>query len=269
MYIKLKCASTISAIAPLPCATKFRVKEKWEVWASVHVSCWSNIEVNTVNCSYSLSHSPTGGDASHDDTLWSWGGHSLESPFPKLLKELLLFQLEGGSASLRSQGQRGATGTKLEWTWGLHFCFFAPNWITFSHSPDSLPSLSYKRARTRYWLLLRNCPSTESNRAECSRCFAPSSLLTAAGQCVSASVCSSLLSGSVQRRTKADPLLLETGYCSPRWGGVREIVFLSPPLLFCHICCSLGWGLGRVWKPERSFFSPFRQLHTKLGIPWQ
>lgn len=41
----------------------------------------------------SLSHPPAGGDAGHDDALGSRGCHSLESPFPKLLKKLLLFQL--------------------------------------------------------------------------------------------------------------------------------------------------------------------------------
>lgn len=42
---------------------------------------------------HSLSHPPAGRDAGHDDALRSWGGHSLESALPKLLKELLLLQL--------------------------------------------------------------------------------------------------------------------------------------------------------------------------------
>lgn len=64
-------------------------------------------------------------------------------------------------------------------------------------------------------LLLWSCPSTESNYTEHSKCFSPLSPLTAAGQCVSASVCSMLLSGSVGKETKADPLQLEAEYCSP------------------------------------------------------
>lgn len=54
-----------------------------------------------------------GGDAGHDDALGSRGGHSLERPLPKLLKEQLLLQL-------RPQRQRGAAVGKLERTRGLH-----------------------------------------------------------------------------------------------------------------------------------------------------
>lgn len=54
-----------------------------------------------------------GGDAGHDDALGSRGGHSLERPLPKLLKEQLLLQL-------RPQRQRGAAVGKLKRTRGLH-----------------------------------------------------------------------------------------------------------------------------------------------------
>lgn len=62
----------------------------------------------------SLSHPPAGGDARHNHALWSRGGHSLESPFPKLLKEQLLFQLEAGTAARGSRGGRGAAGAELK-----------------------------------------------------------------------------------------------------------------------------------------------------------
>lgn len=64
-------------------------------------------------------HPPTGGNARHDNTLWSWGGHSLESPLPKLLKELLLSQMQqtaagGGGVFFCSQGSRRTIKVKLE-----------------------------------------------------------------------------------------------------------------------------------------------------------
>jgi len=68
-----------------------------------------------------LGHPPVCGDAGHNDALRSRGGHSLESPPPKLLKELLFLQLlEAGSDALRSKRWRGATGAELERTRGLH-----------------------------------------------------------------------------------------------------------------------------------------------------
>lgn len=36
---------------------------------------------------------PAGGDAGHNDALWSRCGHSLECPLPELLKQELLLQL--------------------------------------------------------------------------------------------------------------------------------------------------------------------------------
>jgi len=69
---------------------------------------------------------------------------------------------------------------------------------------------------SKYWIKARRVQ----------RLFCASSPLAAAGQCVSASVGSSLLSGSVGRRTKADPLQLEAGYCSWEWERVGEIFFL-------------------------------------------
>lgn len=103
----------------------------------------------------SPAHPLAGGDAGHDDALGSWGGHSLESPLPKLLKEQLLLQL-------RPQRQRGAAGGKLERTRGLHL------------RTQNLEVL------TRTWrssltsrLPLRSCPGTEARplllRVVCSR----------------------------------------------------------------------------------------------------
>lgn len=91
-----------------------------------------------------------------------------------------------------------------------------PHQTVFSPSPDRLSTHLWKCTLTlvvalelsKYWIKL--------NRAQ--QVFSLLSPLTAAGQCVTASVCSTLLSGSFGRETKADPLQLEAGYCSPRWG---------------------------------------------------
>lgn len=48
-----------------------------------------------------------------------------------------------------------------------------------------------------------------------------------------------------------------------------KIVFLSPPLLFCHICCFLGRGLGQSWEAGGLLFPQCRQLHRELGITRQ
>lgn len=50
-----------------------------------------------------------------------------------------------------------------------------------------------------------------------------------------------------------------------REGGVGEIVFLSPPLLFCHICCFLGTGLGVAeLSRARAPISSFTQNQASL-----
>lgn len=78
-------------------------------------------------CCFRVGHSPAGGDARHDDALRPRGGHSLESPLPKLLKEQLLLQLlEAAGAALRSRGRRGATGAELERTRRLHLRLLVP-----------------------------------------------------------------------------------------------------------------------------------------------
>ena len=196
----------------------------------------------------SLGHPPAGGDAGHDDALRSRGGHSLESPLPKLLKELLLFQLvDAAGAALRSQGRRGA---KLERTWGLHLCC--------SGAVQVLNQNTHIKKNAQQVLLRRLLVSQQRVNV--------SARLSALGSC----------SGSVGRGTKADPS--PTGvwvlFSQMREGGVGEIVFLSPPLLFCHICCLFGtgefffwgWGGGGNGSAPFSGVRSRRQFHTGAGI---
>lgn len=174
---------------------------------------------------------------------------------------------EGPLSPLRlSLSENGVCISRLVFFLSFLICkwdvIFSPSWarrptVRWKHSHTLSPVVA--RELSKYWI-----KASGVQRAALPRPL----LFAAAGQRVSASVCSSVeLQPGEKDKSWPSPaegrvLFLKTG----RGGG--KIVFLSPPLLLSHICCSIWDGVRFGESGELpSFYCHCRKLYTVWSTP--